>query len=80
VDQEAHLLLQVQDGQLPIQALSHLEHALQVQLEQSRHSQQQQLLHLCFQQQQSQSLLGHNLPNTNKKPPANNRGLFGLDF
>jgi hypothetical protein len=72
------LLLQVQDGQLPTQALSHLEQLLQVQQEQSRHSQQQQALHLWQQQQQLQLHLGHNPNTNNKKPPANNRGLFAM--
>jgi hypothetical protein len=51
--------------------------------EQSRHSQQLQTQLQWLQQQQSQLHLTQQLQpniNTNKKPPANNRGLFALYF
>jgi hypothetical protein len=52
VVQEAHLLFQVQDGLWQTQALSHLEHALQVQQEQSEYSQLRQVQTQSHQQQQ----------------------------
>jgi hypothetical protein len=56
---------------------------LLVLLEQSSLSQQLQTQLQWLQQQQSQLHLTQQLQpniNTNKKPPANNRGLFGLDL
>jgi len=74
------LLLQVQDGQLPTQALSHLAHALQVLLEQSRHSQLQLEQLQFYQQQQLQSHLGHNHPTSRKAPAHAGAFLFNFYF